>query len=787
MADTTTVTITGLLDATGGVAAHQRLTVRLVAGHAGGTVDGQVVAVDGHARTDADGNCALELVPNEVIEPADSYYVVSLDGSSPLVWRAFRVPVEGPVEWSDPAIQVEPVVPPEAWPAAVSGETGDVLSLDGEKRPVWAAPTGGGSFDGDHNDLDGRDAADAHPMSSITGLEAALAGAGGGDRLAVLRTASWAISASAGPEPRDLTGGGRHARWGTGPDAIRSTRLLPADGPRLLHWYTEDEDPPAFLGASAAPIDNSAVAGLSIRARWRAFLPWHTDSYPQSLGMVQGGNGSGSGELIEWALGISADGRIRFTGEDLSNNDFGEPGQFSPTSDVEVRVDVEYASGTITAYAKVGDEWVQVGDPIIKPGPIELVNDSFENEIHKISTGYGKGWQSYAEVRALGGPVLRRFDAADAVAAEVGPGDTWVGTVDGQTWLLGAGDAFHRVPRIYQAAAPSWTLGAVPDDSTDDVAALRLAEPPDVFDGSWSLAIAWTPWSDEDDDTIVSHRPLPLRSGQGLDLSIVDGTTVLSVRTPQPTGGLVSADSGAFGASTDGAGSADPLSIMAIPSPVSTAYLVGPGGIGGRHVSVETVDVGDVLFLPAAAADFSDGCTVSFAFGVVTIADDLGATPLATTPYQAAAGQRVGARMVGDQVAATIDGLAVLTATTATPITPDGWCGLTVFDEATGDLADFRIEAVDAIVPDATAVLGDLDPGVPHTLVTTWDTDTDRWRVRCDRRDLTGLDAPSDHEPLGDVGELAFRPGWHIDVHHAALWGEAIDEPEIVAIEALTP
>lgn len=38
----------------------------------------------------------------------------------------------------------------------------------------------GGGFDGEHNDLDGRSTADAHPISAITGLQAALDAAGGG-------------------------------------------------------------------------------------------------------------------------------------------------------------------------------------------------------------------------------------------------------------------------------------------------------------------------------------------------------------------------------------------------------------------------------------------------------------------------------------------------------------------------------------------------------------------------------------------------------------------------------
>jgi hypothetical protein len=49
----------------------------------------------------------------------------------------------------------------------------------GDGRTRWndlpyQATSGGGEFDGIHNDLEGRDTSDAHPMSSITGLAAAL-------------------------------------------------------------------------------------------------------------------------------------------------------------------------------------------------------------------------------------------------------------------------------------------------------------------------------------------------------------------------------------------------------------------------------------------------------------------------------------------------------------------------------------------------------------------------------------------------------------------------------------
>lgn len=52
--------------------------------------------------------------------------------------------------------------------------------------------TGGTGFDGVHNDLDGRSTADAHPISAVSGLQAALDAAGGG--------------APTGPAGGDLTG-----------------------------------------------------------------------------------------------------------------------------------------------------------------------------------------------------------------------------------------------------------------------------------------------------------------------------------------------------------------------------------------------------------------------------------------------------------------------------------------------------------------------------------------------------------------------------------------------------
>jgi hypothetical protein len=73
-----------------------------------------------------------------------------------------------------------------AWTIARAGDVDltdraedDVLAWDATAQKYVHRPRGaggGGSFDGDHNDLDGREANDAHPQSAITGLTSALSG-----------------------------------------------------------------------------------------------------------------------------------------------------------------------------------------------------------------------------------------------------------------------------------------------------------------------------------------------------------------------------------------------------------------------------------------------------------------------------------------------------------------------------------------------------------------------------------------------------------------------------------
>ena len=67
-----------------------------------------------------------------------------------------------------------------------------------------ATTDGGGSFDGVHNDLDGRSAENAHPMSAITGLAAALAGKASAASV-VTPMASAATTDLAKPSTREIT------------------------------------------------------------------------------------------------------------------------------------------------------------------------------------------------------------------------------------------------------------------------------------------------------------------------------------------------------------------------------------------------------------------------------------------------------------------------------------------------------------------------------------------------------------------------------------------------------
>lgn len=67
----------------------------------------------------------------------------------------------------------------DAWLVGKLIAGSNVTITDNGNGTLTIASSGGASFEGEHNDLDGRSTADAHPISAITGLTAALAAAGG--------------------------------------------------------------------------------------------------------------------------------------------------------------------------------------------------------------------------------------------------------------------------------------------------------------------------------------------------------------------------------------------------------------------------------------------------------------------------------------------------------------------------------------------------------------------------------------------------------------------------------
>ncbi len=127
-----TITITNLQDAAGNLLANAWVTVRLNAGVNGGVVDGAVIATPAKVQTDASGDASIQLYPNSAITPADSYYTIAVDETSPLIYRTITVPSGGVTkDWSDATIQTEPVDPNGSLPAASAGTSGQYLRTDG--------------------------------------------------------------------------------------------------------------------------------------------------------------------------------------------------------------------------------------------------------------------------------------------------------------------------------------------------------------------------------------------------------------------------------------------------------------------------------------------------------------------------------------------------------------------------------------------------------------------------------------------------------------------------------
>jgi hypothetical protein len=125
-----------------------QIAVVLVDGGAGGSAGGQVIGDATLVRLDATGSGTAELVRNDLISPAGTFYRCTLRGSSPTVVRNIRVTSDAAVSWSDPAIQVVSPVPP-AFVQQVIGTTryDGLVDVDatgahaptGGQVPVWDA------------------------------------------------------------------------------------------------------------------------------------------------------------------------------------------------------------------------------------------------------------------------------------------------------------------------------------------------------------------------------------------------------------------------------------------------------------------------------------------------------------------------------------------------------------------------------------------------------------------------------------------------------------------------
>lgn len=120
-------------------------------------------------------------IPKEVLGEPGHYLMMGVCGKSgrstvlPTVWANLGMILEGAVTEAAP----DPTPPPEDWQEALEGK-GDNLSLSGQTLNLRSGETvlssvelpGGGEEGGttDHRVLSNRDAAEQHPIESISGL-----------------------------------------------------------------------------------------------------------------------------------------------------------------------------------------------------------------------------------------------------------------------------------------------------------------------------------------------------------------------------------------------------------------------------------------------------------------------------------------------------------------------------------------------------------------------------------------------------------------------------------------
>lgn len=132
-----------------------QVTIRLVDGTAGASLPGGLSVDRTFVTCDSNGEYEIDLTPNEdITDPPGTYYALTVERTSPTVVRYIEVPqpngsgdAEIPYSWDDETIQRLNPTPPKSFPAATTGDAGDVMTVvdDGNgKKYELRAPTGGG-------------------------------------------------------------------------------------------------------------------------------------------------------------------------------------------------------------------------------------------------------------------------------------------------------------------------------------------------------------------------------------------------------------------------------------------------------------------------------------------------------------------------------------------------------------------------------------------------------------------------------------------------------------------
>jgi hypothetical protein len=110
---TTTIEIDALYP-DGTACVGREVSCRLIDGGAGASTGDGIRADVRTVRLDANGHAELDLVPNEELTPAGTFYRLSLVGSVSNLVRNIEVPAsESPISWAENSIQVLSPVPPQ--------------------------------------------------------------------------------------------------------------------------------------------------------------------------------------------------------------------------------------------------------------------------------------------------------------------------------------------------------------------------------------------------------------------------------------------------------------------------------------------------------------------------------------------------------------------------------------------------------------------------------------------------------------------------------------------------